>query len=64
MQMFSVIIQTPDLKLLKILDDGLEQRKEKPFIIDFRLSNQGDLIDKYGDFGIDQLEKSKNMLKK
>ena len=48
----------------KILDDGLEQRKEKPFIIDFRLSNQGDLIDKYGDFGIDQLEKIKEYAQK
>lgn len=43
----------------KITDDGSEQLKEKPFIIDFRLSNEGDLTDKYGDFGIDQLEKIK-----
>ena len=43
----------------KITDDGSEQLKEKPFIIDFRLSNEGDLTDKYGDFRIDQLEKIK-----
>jgi hypothetical protein len=31
----------------KTIDGGLEQRKEKPFIIDFRLSNETDLSDKY-----------------
>lgn len=31
----------------KIIDDGLEQIKEKPFIIDFRLSNETDLSNKY-----------------
>ena len=43
----------------KITDDGLEQRKEKPFIIDFRLSNEGDLTDKYEFYRVDQLEKIK-----
>lgn len=48
----------------KIIDDGSERRKEKPFIIDFRLSNEGDLCDKYGDYRINQLEKIREYAQK
>ena len=48
----------------KIIDDGSEQLKEKPFIIDFRLSNEGDLFDKYGDYRINQLEKIREYAQK